>query len=168
MASGKAISLDDFRKRREKEKSEEAIPGVLVWLSCPECSTVEYTEIAAPYGRSHKCGAQVKEIQVNVDLRAEYTITRLNLELIDDLLGQNKKNRLIKLVSRTLDNALVSLKKSEETYIERLLLAAKGPLESYPGSIDDLKTKLPIKEINKLGMLISDFRHEPEKRFNEN
>jgi len=167
MASGKAISLDDFRKRKEKEKSEEAVPGMLVWLSCPQCSTIEYTEIAAPHGRSHKCGTQVKEIEVKVDLRAEYTITRFNLKLIDDLLSQNKKNRLIKLVSRTLDNALVSLKKSEETYIEKLLLAAKGPLESYPGTIDDLKNKLPVKEINKLGMLISNFRHEPEKRFDD-
>ena len=165
MATGKAISLDDFRKRKEKEKFIEAVPGALVWLFCPQCSTIEYTEITAPYGRSHKCGAQVKEVKVQVDLRAEYTITQFNLDLIDDLLSQNKKNRLIKLVSRSLDNALVSLKKSEKTYVERLLLAANGPLEIYPGDVDDLKNILPIKEINKLGMIISDFRHEPEKRF---
>ena len=136
-----------------------------MWLSCPQCSTIEYTEIRAPYGRSHKCGAQVQEIEVEVDLRAELTITRFNLETIHTLLAQNKKNRLAKLISRSLDNALISLKQSEETYIQRLFLAAKGPLKPYPGAIDELKGRLPVKETNKLGMLISDFRHEPEKRF---
>jgi len=167
MATGKTISLDEFRKRKEKEKSEETFPSVLVWLNCPRCKTIEYSEVVALHGRSHKCGVQVKEVEVNVDLRAELTITRFNLDLIEELLKQNKKNRLIKLISRNLDNALISLKKSEETYVERLLLAAKEPFEPYPGNIDELKNKLPIKETNNLGMLISEFRHAPEKRFQD-
>ncbi|MCP4753187.1 MAG: hypothetical protein GY866_20040 [Proteobacteria bacterium] len=165
MSEKKTISLEQFRQRKITENSENKIPGILVWLHCPGCNTFEYSEILAPNGRTHKCGSLVEEVEVDVDLRAELTIARLNLEKINTLLDQNKEFRLIKLVSKSLDNALVALKKSEEVYLERVLVAGKRQIVPYPGDIDELRDKLSVKEINKLGLLISEFRFEPEKRF---
>ncbi len=165
MTGSEPISLDAFRKRKQKEKAEKPYPGTLVWLQCPFCESIEYTEIVAPHGRTHKCGTMVKEIEVEVDLRAEYTITQFNLNQIDTLLGKNKESRLRKLISRSLDDALLALKTSEETYISRLHQAAGCQIPVYPGTIEELKDRLPIREKNKLGLYISEFRFEPEKRF---
>lgn len=165
MSGSDPISLNAFRERKRKEKDEKEYPGILVWLHCPHCDTLEYTEIIAPHGRTHKCGTIVKEANVELDLRAEYTITQFNLEKINALLNQNKNSRLRKLISKSLDNALINLKRSEEIYIERLHIAANCRISPYPGSLEDLKDKLHIKETNKLGLLISDFRFEPGKRF---
>ena len=166
MAGSEPISLDEFRKRKLKEDAEKPYPGTLVWLHCPKCNTVEYTEIVAPHGRTHKCGTLVEEKEVSLDLRAEYTITQFNLKQISKLLHKNKESRLRKLISRSLDDALISLKYSEETYISRLHLAAGCQIPAYPGEIEELKEKLPIREKNKLGLYISEFRFEPENRFN--
>lgn len=166
MSGTEPISLDAFRKRKQKEENEKPYPGTLVWLYCPSCETIEYTEIVAPHGRSHKCGTVVQEIEVTLDLRAEFTITQFNLKRIEGLLEKNKESRLKKLISKSLDNALLALKQSEETYVSRLHLAAGCQIPPYPGDIESLKDRLPIAETNKLGLLISEFRFEPEKRFN--
>ncbi len=165
MSDSKPISLDAFRKRKHKEEAEKPFPGTLVWLHCPICETIEYTEIVAPHGRTHKCGNVVEEIEVSLDLRAEYTLTQFNLETIASLLNKNKESRLRRLISKSLDNALISLKQSEENYISRLHLAAGCQIPAYPGNLGDLEKHLPIKETNKLGLLASEFRFEPEKRF---
>lgn len=167
MPGSEPISLDAFRKRKQKEQDEQIYPGVLVWLYCPSCKTIEYTEIVAPHGRTHKCGTIVEEIEVQLDLRAEYTITQFNLKRIDELLEKNQESKLKKLISKSLDNALLSLKQSEETYISRLHLAAGCQIPVYPGDIESLKEQLPIVETNKLGLLISEFRFDPEKRFSD-
>ncbi|MBU2512977.1 hypothetical protein KJ966_16685 [bacterium] len=168
MSDSKTISLDAFRKKKQKEEAEKPYLGTLVWLYCRVCETIEYTEVVAPHGRTHKCGTIVEEVEVPLDLRAEYTLTQFNLEKINGLLHKNKESRLRKLISKSLDNALMALKQSEENYISRLHLAAGCQIPVYPGSLKDLEKQLPIKEINKLGMLISDFRFEPEKRFLKN
>lgn len=165
MSGTKPISLDAFRERKQKEEAEKPYPGALVWLHCPTCDSVEYTEIVAPHGRTHKCGTIVKEIEVALDLRAEYTITQFNLKKINEVLEKNKESKLRKLITKSLDNALLALKQSEETYISRLHLAAGCQIPPYPGNFEDLKDKLPIKETNKLGLYVSEFRFEPEKRF---
>lgn len=165
MSDSKPISLDAFRKRKQKEEAEKPYPGTLVWLHCPTCDTIEYTEIVAPHGRTHKCGTIVEEVEVSLDLRAEYTLTQFNLEKIGELLHKNKESRLRKLITKSLDNALIALKQSEENYVSRLHLAAGCQIPVYPGSLKDLEEYLPIKETNKLGLLVSEFRFEPEKRF---
>jgi len=165
MAGSNPISLDAFRKRKQKESAEKPYPGVLVWLHCPKCDTIEYTEIVAPHGRTHKCGTVVEEQEISLDLRAEYTITQFNLKQINKLLGKNKESRLRKLISRSLDDALIALKSSEETYISRLHQAAGCQIPVYPGDVEELQERLPIREKNKLGLHISEFRFEPEKRF---
>lgn len=167
MSGSKTISLDAFRQRRQKEEAERTYPGTLVWLRCPSCETIEYTEIVAPHGRTHKCGTLVKEAAVRVDLRAEYTITLFNLKKIEEILEKNKESKLRKLISKSLDNALQALKQSEEAYAARLHMAAGCQIPPYPGEIEEIRDSLPIKEENKLGLFISEFRHEPEKRFND-
>ena len=165
MSSSKPISLDKFREKKQKELDEQPIPGRLVWLRCPKCKTMEYTEIIAPTGRTHKCGTQVKEAEVELDLRAEYTITVINLRRIEILLEKNKAPKLFKLISKSLDNALLKLRQSERIYQERLLLAAGRDISPYPDTVVEQKERLPVREVNKLGLLVSDFRFEPEKRF---
>ena len=167
MSHSEPISLDAFRKKKQKEEAEKPYPGTLVWLHCPSCETVEYTEIVAPHGRTHKCGTAVEELEVSLDLRAEYTITQFNLKRISELLEKNKESKLRKLISKSLDNALMALKQSEETYVSRLHLAAGCQIPVYPGDIESLRDQLPIVETNKLGLLISEFRFEPEKRFTD-
>lgn len=165
MPEPKAISLDAFRKKKIEQKADQPVYGILVWLYCPKCKTIEYTEMVSPNGRAHKCGTQVEEVEVEVDLRAEYTITTTNLEKIDQILKKNCKSRLIKIVSKSLDKALIALKKSEEIYLQRLQGIKSQPLVPYHGTVEELDSKLNIKERNKLGLAISEFRHQPEDRF---
>jgi hypothetical protein len=165
MSNSKLISLDRFRQQKQAAEGAQDHPGIMVWLRCPQCNTLEYTEVVAPHGRTHRCGTQVQEVEVPVDLRAELTITLWNLRQIDDVIAQNNQFRLIKLLSKSLDKALIKLKQSEETYLKRIRIAAGRKLEPYPGEINDLAKTLPIKLKNDLGLYISDFRFEPEKRF---
>lgn len=165
MSDAKPISLEQFRKRKELEASEQEYFAKLVWLRCPKCETLEYTEIVSPNGRMHICGTLVEEREIELDLQAEITITEHNLRVIDGLLKNNNRFKLIKIISKSLDKALVALKASEEAYRERLLLAAGMNVPPYPGEIESLKNKLPVKDTNQLGLIISEFRFEPEKRF---
>lgn len=166
MPDSKPISLDHFRKKREQEAADRPCPGKMVWLYCPKCNTLEYTEIISPAGRMHNCGTQVEEREVELDLRAEMTITEANLATIEGLLKKNSGFKLIKIVAKSLDKALLALKYSEEVYRDRLNLAAGTTIEPYPGEIKELMDRLPVRTTNRLGLLISNFRFEPEKRFN--
>ncbi|NQU65585.1 MAG: hypothetical protein HQ517_15060 [SAR324 cluster bacterium] len=165
MSDTKSISLEQFRKRKIQEATERAYFGKMVWLRCPKCETLEYSEVLSPNGRMHVCGALVEEREIELDLRAELTITNYNLNVLDRLLKNNVRFRLIKIISKSLDKALIALKASEEAYQERLLLAAGMSVPLYTDEIDSLKDSLPIKDTNQLGLLISEFRFEPEKRF---
>lgn len=162
MAETQPISLDKFRAKKQKEAAEKKYPGTLVWLHCPKCKTIEYTEVIATHGRTHMCGTIVEEKEVELDLRAEFTIILYNLRKIDNLIEGNQGSKIRKLFAKTLDNALLKLKKSEEVYLERLHIKDIDP---YEGDIEALKLKLPIKETNQLGLWISDFRYKPEERF---
>jgi len=165
MASSEPISLDLFRKKKKVEEDQKKYPAIMIWLHCPRCNTTEFTEIRAPDGRTHKCGALVREVEVDIDLRAELMITEYNLVEIEQLLEKNKPNRLKKLFAKTFDNALQALLASEKSYMERLLLLAKQPIAPYPGVIGDLKDQLSVAEVNQLGLFISEFRYKPESRF---
>ncbi|PCI29592.1 MAG: hypothetical protein COB67_03710 [SAR324 cluster bacterium] len=165
MSGSKPISFADFRERKLKKQAEETLPGVLVWLYCPTCNIIEYTEVVAPNGRTHHCGTLVQESEVQVDFRAEMTITERNLKKIEILLQENQKFRLKKLLARSLDKVLINLKNTEETYLQRLQMASSYQATPYPEDFETLKEKLPIKEENKVGLFISEFRYAPEKRF---
>ena len=134
----------------------------MVWLHCPKCNTTEYTEIVAPQGRSHFCGTQVEEVEVGLDIRAELTIARHNIALIDRSLLEGRKAGLGKLFAKLLEKPLIALRKSEETYLERL---GGCDIPSYPGDMKDIRERLPVRETNRFGLLISEFRYRPEDRF---
>ena len=165
MSNKKAVSFQDFKDRKVKEKNEEQYYGKMVWLYCPTCNTIEYSEVISPNGRSHKCGTQVIEKEVDIDLRAELTITLYNLDRINHLLKENNASRLKKLFAKSFDKTLQKLLFSEEMYLQRLNAHGITP---YPGSIEEIKDRLPIKVVNELGLYISEFRYNPEERFSRN
>lgn len=160
------ISLDKFRKKKQENKNEDTIYGTLVWLSCPKCKKIEYTEIVAPNGRRHSCGTTVDEVEVELDLRAEATIARHNLERLTELQDPNRKQGFFRKLAKNLSKSLIEMSiAQEETYLQRLGYAAQGPLEPYEGDPEELKKRLPIAAVDPLGRWISYFFHQPAKRF---
>lgn len=132
----------------ENTASEEPVPGRLIWLHCPACDTLEYTEMAMSGGRVHNvCGTHVVEAEVELDLRAEQTITRINLERL-----------------KILEKLLAEQSRKFEEYLNRLSLAAGEPLEEYPFS-EKMLEKLPIAEVDPFGLLVSRFFHDVEGFF---
>ena len=124
------------------------LPGKLIWLHCPVCKTLEYTEFSVPGGRVHNvCGTVVEEAALDVDLRAEYTIAELNLErlkMLSDLVA-GQRNRF-------------------QEYQRRLKNMAGGKLSGYPNREDTLKS-LPVAGLDALGLIISTALHEPGRHF---
>lgn len=159
------ISLDSFRKKKITQGENQPLLGTMIWLSCPKCKTIEYTEIVAPTGRQHSCRTQVDEVEIEVDLRAEVTIVLHNLTRLQEVMTPKKKGMIRKLAAKALDKALQSLKFSEEVYLARLQQATMQEIKPYEGNMEEIKEKLPIKETNSLGLWISEFRYQPEQRF---
>jgi hypothetical protein len=155
----KVISFAD-RQRAKAAQSGADAPGApeaadatpvaaqLIWLHCPACKTTEYTEMAVPGGRTHNlCGSQVEEMQVEVDARAEYSLAEFNLrrlEAIAELVDAQRQRYL--------------------EYQERLHKAAGQKLESSPLTEETLR-RLPVAEVDGLGLLVSRFFHKPEQHF---
>ena len=126
------------------------VPGRLIWLYCPACRTVEYTELAMAGGRVHNvCGTQVQEAAVELDLRAEHTVARINLERLG-----------------VLEQLLASQRQRYEEYLHRLNVAAGRPLEPYAVS-DESAAALPVADVDALGLLVSRFFHNPAAHFAE-
>jgi hypothetical protein len=126
------------------------VAAQLVWLFCPTCKTLEYTELAVPGGRRHDvCGTPVQEAVVAVDARAEYTLAELNL-------------RRLTALAELLD----AQRKRFVEYQERLAKAAGQALTLYPLTEVSVQS-LPVAEVDPLGLLISRFLHQPATRFEE-
>ena len=164
--SSNVISFSDFKTQKNNKEEEQSIQGCLVWLHCPNCKTIEYTEIRSPYGRTHKCGTQVEEVEVELDLRAEATIALMNIERINQLKEKQVKSKLNFFRKKSYDHVLKTLLQSEEIYLNKLEAAAGMKLIPYPEERNDLIEKLPVKDKSTFGISISEFRFEPEKRFN--
>ncbi len=160
------ISLDEFRKKKEEQKNQPVM-GYMVWLFCPKCKSIEYSEIVSPYGRVHLCGTSVEEKEVQLDLRAELTLTLANINLLETSIAKKKKFSI-----RNLTNALREtyrlLLNAEKQYAHRLQLAAYNSNHNQPlipyKSID-LVDKAVIQEITPMGLYFSTFRYKPEKNF---
>ena len=165
MSEKKVISLDQFRKKKQTERDSEPFYGTLVWLNCPTCDTYEYTEIVSPYGRKHKCGTQVNEIEVEVDFRAEVTICKINIDLIENLKNHKETAKLNKKELKNFIALLDQIKSAEEIYLDKIYQATGELISPYPLDTENLMEQLPVKEENYYGLLLSDFRTNPEKRF---
>ena len=94
----KVIDLNQWRQKKEIADKSTPIPGVIVWLHCPNCQSTEYSELQVPGGRIHKCGMLVEEAEVAIDVRAEYTISQRNLVILEKLSEKMSgiKNKLIR------------------------------------------------------------------------
>ena len=161
----KVISLERHRNARKQPAPEAApeaapkaesgeqtpaapLPGKLIWLHCPTCKTLEFTELSVPGGRVHNvCGTVVEEAALDVDLRAEYTIAELNLErlkMLSDLMA-GQRNRF-------------------QEYQRRLKKLAGGKLSGYPNRDATVKS-LPVAGLDALGLFIPTALHEPGRHF---
>jgi hypothetical protein len=125
------------------------LPGQMVWLRCPACGTLEYSELLLPGGRRHKCGTIVEEAVVDLDVRAEWTVAGVNLSRIDAL-GRYLEHQRERFTE----------------YQRRLELIAGQRPEPYPLNEDMVKT-LPVAEVDALGLFISKALHDPAARFNK-
>lgn len=130
------------------ETATEPLPGKLVWLRCPSCGTLEYTDVVMAGGRTHNvCGTQVEEVELDIDVRAEYTIAGLNLERLE-----------------MLTEAVRAQRERYEEYQRRLLLIARANVLPYP--VDgDTPPRLPVAEMDPLGLLIPEALHDPARHF---
>lgn len=131
-----------------KDEDPRPVPAQMVWLFCPTCKTLEYTELVLPGGRRHNvCGTVVREAVVDVDARAEYTLAELNLRRLAALaeLLDAQRARFIE-------------------YQERLAKAAGRTINAYPLT-EVAVQNLPVAEVDPLGLLISRFLHQPATRF---
>ncbi len=168
----KVISLDERRRGSARGRSPRAgaaaaahaagtsepaalaagpqtpVPGRLIWLFCPTCRTFEYTELDMAGGRVHNvCGTQVEEAVVELDLRAEHTIARINLERLS-----------------VLEQLLAGQRQRYEEVLQRLNVAAGRPLEPYAVS-DDSVSALPVADVDAFGLLVTRFFHNPAAHF---
>ena len=161
---GNVISMFGRRKPKAAPTEPAAAPAAparevgdtkpvsaqLVWLFCPTCKTLEYTEQVVPGGRRHNvCGTPVLEAVVDVDARAEHTLAELNL-------------RRLTALAELLD----AQRKRFVEYQERLAKAAGQVLTLYPLTEVSVQS-LPVAEVDPLGLLISRFLHQPAARFQE-
>jgi hypothetical protein len=126
------------------------LPGRLIWLYCPTCRTIEYTELDMAGGRVHNaCGTQVQEAPVELDLRAEATIARINLERLT-----------------ILESLLSGQRQRYEEYLKRLNLAAGTNVQAYALS-EEATGQLPVADVDAFGLLVSRFFHNPGVHFPE-
>ena len=49
--TAKVINLADRRAKKENEALNSPIIGWIIWLYCPKCKSLEYSEIEMPNGR---------------------------------------------------------------------------------------------------------------------
>ncbi len=160
------ISQKTINQRETKKatpQSTEPEMGILIWLYCPNCKTLQYTENQASNGRKHKCGADVMEIEVPLDLTAENTICLKNLSILEELQQQIKEKKEEKGANDILLRILEHCKREELSMIEKLQKASKNK-KCFSYSWED-KKKLPIADVNPLGLYLSEFRFKPEIRF---
>ncbi len=151
-----------LKTEKFKNKTAKSEMGILVWLYCPHCKTLQYTESQAPYGRRHKCGVDIMEIEVPLDLTAENTICLKNLSILEELQQQIEEKKE-KGANDILKRVLEHCRKEELSMMEKLKNISKNK-KCLSYSWED-KKKLPIANINPLGLYLSEFRFKPEIRF---
>ncbi|MGK5094810.1 hypothetical protein WDW89_22720 [Deltaproteobacteria bacterium TL4] len=161
---GTVISFAERRQERDVKKKEETLRGYITWLHCPTCKTLEYTELYMAGGRIHKCGTMVEEKGVEIDVRAEYTICRRNLDTLSSFLEKSdklKKKNSVKIVNKLFGSAIQIIRQmevSEKEYMKRLELIASTSIETYPDQWTPQDHNLEVKKIEPFGVLLTPAR----------
>ena len=141
---GKVISLAERRQsKKESLQTLPPLPGILVWLHCPKCDTKQYSELRLPQGRYYKCGTMVKEVEVPIDVRAEYTISQRNTEQLAqwfETVGKSHPQ------AATLKQMTAQLLEGEQQYQQKLGLIAHAAIDPYPDSWQPERAELDLEE----------------------
>ena len=150
---------NNFSKTPQKEM------GVLVWLYCSKCQTLEYSEIISTNGRLHKCQSEVVEKEVAIDITAEYTICKRNLFYIDTFYKNFLTSKRKKIEIEYFKIMIENLQSIESQMIQKLKkITKKKELIAYDWNLKNVEF-LPIANITSIGLAVSDFRYRPKARF---
>ena len=160
----KVINLAERREQKRKQDLFKPVQGWIVWLKCPKCETLEYSELRMSEGRIHKCGTLVEEQEVEIDVRAEYTVSLRNSEMLSDLLNNTKAKGVLKRFLKSGKAMLTQLQRSEEEYQNRLQLMVPKECVPYPNEWDPQKEGMDVKQMEPLGLLLTSARR-PELYF---
>ena len=136
--SAKVINLADRRAKKVEEERNAPIHAVIIWLYCPKCKSLEYSELEMPNGRIHKqCGTMVEEEEVEIEVRAEYTISLRNSKRLDQLFEGTKIPGFLKPVAKKGMGMLERLQTAEQEYRSRLENIVEGPIIPYSDEWDE-------------------------------
>ena len=165
--SAKVINLADRRAKKEDEARNAPITGWITWLYCPKCKSLEYTELEMPNGRVHKkCGTLVEEEEVQIDVRAEYTISLRNSKRLDGLFKETKIPGFLKPFAKKGMGMLENLQAAEVEYRKRLENIVNGALNPYPDNWDEKLLEMELKTLDPLGLILTEAR-QPNLHFPE-
>ena len=165
--SAKVINLADRRAKKENEARNAPIFSVITWLYCPKCKSLEYSELEMPNGRVHKqCGTLVEEEEIEIEVRAEYTISLRNSKLLDELFEGTKIPGFLKPLAKKGIGMLESLQAAEIEYRKRLENIVDGSIIPYPDEWDENSLTMDLKTLAPLGVILTEAR-QPSLHFPE-
>ena len=165
--STKVINLADRRAKKEDEARNAPITGWITWLYCPKCKSLEYSELEMPNGRVHKkCGTMVEEEEVQIDVRAEYTISLRNSRRLDEFFKETKIPTFLKPLVKKGIGMLENLHAAEVEYRKRLENIVNGPVNHYPDEWDEKSLEMKLKTLDPLGLILTEAR-QPNLHFPE-
>ena len=155
----KVINLADRRAKKEDDARKAPISGWITWLYCPKCRSLEYSELEMPNGRVHKkCGTLVEEEEVEIDVRAEYTISLRNSKLLDELFKETKIPGFLKPFAKKGMGMLENLQAAEVEYRKRLGNIVNGAVDPYPDDWDEQSLGMELKTLDPLGLILTEAR----------
>ena len=165
--SANVINLADRRAKKEDEARNAPVIGWITWLYCPKCKSLEYSELEMPNGRVHKkCGTMVEEEEVQIDVRAEYTISLRNSRRLDELFKETKIPTFLKPLAKKGIGMLENLHAAEVEYRKRLENIVNGPVNHYPDEWDEKSLEMKLKTLDPLGLILTEAR-QPNLHFPE-
>lgn len=160
---GKVIDFNERKRKKDQDRKNTPIPGFIIWLYCPTCKTVEYTEMLIPGGRIHnKCGSIVEEVEVPIDVRAEYTVSCRNLDKLENLENKNTMPKFIEKLFPAAKSWANNLISAEKEYQRRLLLIASKNISTYPDDWKPEDHNISYKVIEPFGIQLTEARIPPE------
>ena len=139
----KVINLAERREQKIQKQLHSPMQGWIVWLKC--CTMVE-------------------EHEVEIDIRAELTVSLRNSELISELLAKSNAKGIMKKFLKSGRAMLEHLERSEEEYRKRLQLMSQQECTPYPEEWDPEEKGLEIKKMDPLGLQLTAAR-QPELYF---